>query len=373
MRYLDETPGKVVQAVWTDISPVNSQAREDSGFDTQKPEALLERVVVAASEEGSLVADFFSGSGTTLAVAERLGRRWIGCDLGKVGIQVSRARLVKQDAKPFLIENIGNYQREMIYLAGARIYEMQRIVLKLFGADPHPNHKDLGTRQVDDGTLELVHVGYPDRPTTARKVEELVHLAQELDGTGYKRLVVLAWDYDYNFDAEWEARLKAMRRKPAVEVQRRMIPPDVIDYLRKARSEDDFEKLADKVVFHEKPYLKLAAPGVEKGEKGKCQVTIAIDKYVVFDLPVSPKDQEKLRQAVKDNFAVLIDYWAVDWNYDGATFRSEWQALRGIGKRTQIVPTTVTNTLEAGRKHTIAVRVVDIFGNDAAATCQIAT
>ena len=138
-------------------------------------------------------------------------------DLGKVGIQVTRGRLVQQDAKPFLIENIGNYQREMIYLTGGRIGEMQRIILKLYDATPHPSHRDLGVRRLEpdadnlqpaSGNCELVYVGYPDRPTAAKKVEELARLAETLDGTGYGRLVVLAWDYDYSYDEAWDARTK---------------------------------------------------------------------------------------------------------------------------------------------------------------------
>ena len=370
-RYLDDIEGAVVHSIWTDIKPLNSQSLERTDFDTQKPEPLLDRIIRASSSPGDTVADFFCGSGTTLAVAERLGRRWIGCDLGKVGIQVTRARLVEQDAKPFLAENIGNYQREMIYLTGGRIWEMQRIILRLYGATVHPNHKDLGTRQAEDGATELVYVGYPDRPTTARKVEELARQSETLDGTGYKRLIVLAWDYDYNFDAEWEARQKASKRKLDVEVQRRMIPPDVYDYLKKAKDEEEIEKLADKIVFHAKPYLKLAKSKVAKAGKGECDVTIGIEKYVLFDLPVAEKERANLRAAIKDNFAVVIDYWAVDWDYDGATFRSEWQAIRGNGKRAKTVPTCTTHTLKAGKTYTIAVRVVDVFGNDAAGICQV--
>src|SRR5205085_1953555 len=116
-------------------------------------------------------------------------------------------------------------------LSGGRIGEMQRIILKLYGATPHPQHRDLGTRKADDGAVELVHVGYPDRPTTAKKVEELARTAEGLDGTGYRRLVVLGWDYEYNFDAELEARRQhAGKRWPAVDVQKRVIPPDVYDY-----------------------------------------------------------------------------------------------------------------------------------------------
>ena len=99
-RYLDEMKGKVVQSVWTDIHPVNSQANEDTKYSTQKPEELLQRIINASSIPGDTVADFFCGSGTTLAVAEKLGRRWVGSDLSKFAIQVTRKRLLGvQDSK----------------------------------------------------------------------------------------------------------------------------------------------------------------------------------------------------------------------------------------------------------------------------------
>jgi adenine-specific DNA-methyltransferase len=380
-RFLDEMEGVPLQTLWDDIQPNVSWSDDATGYDTQKPPLLLDRIISASTAAGALVADFFCGSGTTGAVAEKLGRRWIMSDLGKVGVQVTRARLVQQDSRPFLIENLGNYQREMIYLTGGRIGEMQRIILKLYGATPHPNYKDLGSRKADDGIVELVYVGYPDRPTTAKKVEELARSAETLDGNGYKRLIVLAWDYDYNYDEAWESRLAASKRPIKVDVQKRVIPPDVYDYLRKAKNEADIEKLADKIQFHEKPYLKLAKPQIGAksedpltgSEQGKREITIGIERYVLFDLPVPEKDREKLSELVKENFAVLIDYWAVDWNYDGTTFKSQWQAIRGNGKKAKIVPTTLTEKLETGRTYTIAVRVVDVFGNDAAGTVVVQT
>jgi len=145
--YLDEYKGQMVQNIWTDIPIVNPMARERLDFPTQKPEALLERIIKASSNEGDLVADFFCGSGTALAAAERLGRCWIGVDFSKVAIQVARNRLVNMDAKPFLVENIGNYQRHMIYLYGGRIYEMQRIVLKLYDATPRKDYPDISKKQ----------------------------------------------------------------------------------------------------------------------------------------------------------------------------------------------------------------------------------
>jgi len=386
-QYLDESPGVPLGSVWSDIKQTYSlhlikRAEEETGFFTQKPEALLERIIKASSNEGDLVADFFVGSGTTLAVAEKLNRRWIGCELGKVGIQVTRARLVDMQAKPFLIENIGNYQREMIYLTGGRIWEMQVLILKLYGATPRDKTSGLGIRKGEDGTEELVYVGYPDRPITAKKAEELAIQAQKLDGRGYKRLVILGWDYEYNYQEILESRLNALKDKLKVKIESRDIPPDIYDYLKKAKTEDDIESFADKVKFYERPYLRLDKPKIKacpsaSGEPDKVQIEIAIKRYVLMDIPVSrtsAKEQETynaLMKLAKDNFAVLIDYWAIDWDYDGFTFKSQWQAFRGNGKKTKTVPVVATETLEKKKKRTIAVRVVDIFGNDADAIIEV--
>jgi len=363
--------------VWLDISHMQQKDPQRVGFITQKPEALLERIIKASSNEGDLVADFFVGSGTTLAVAEKLGRRWIGCELGKVGIQVTRARLVEMGAKPFLIENIGNYQREMIYLTGGRIWEMQHLILKLYGATPRDKTSGLGVRKADDGVEELIYVGYPDRPVTARKAEEIAIQAQKLDGKGYRRLVILGWDYEYNYHQALEARLKTLKDKLKVQIESRDIPPDIYDYLKKATTEDDIEALSDKVKFYERPYLRLSEPEIKDVGNDEVQIKIGIKRYVLMDIPVShttKKGQEgynALMKLAKDNFAVLIDYWAIDWDYDGFTFKSQWQAFRGNGKRAKTVPITATEVLEKKRKRVIAVRVVDIFGNDATATIEV--
>ena len=335
-HYLDESPGEKIPDIWDDIN--SASGKEQVYYPTQKPEKLLERIIQTSSNEGDLVADFFCGSGTTMAVADRLDRRWIGCNLDKVGLQVSRNRLVEQQSKPFLLENIGNYQRHMIYLSGSKIGEMQRIILKLYGAQSRSDRPDLGVRTHDDGTNELVYVGYPDRPTTAKKVIELAKDAELLDGTGYKKLVILAWDYDYNFSTDLENQVKV--RKPKTDIQPLTIPPEIYNYLRKAKNEDELESLKDKLVFHEKPYLKVSQTVTDAGD-GQVMLSVNIDRYVLLDFPVPEKQQAELRKVIKDNFATLIDYWAVDWDYDGNLFKSQWQAIRGNGKRTQTVVTSV--------------------------------
>jgi adenine-specific DNA-methyltransferase len=370
--YLDEAPGIPLDDVWTDINFINSMSDERTDFPTQKPEALLERIIKASSNEGDLVADFFCGSGTTMAVAERLNRRWIGCNLDKVGIQVSRNRLVNQGAKSFLLENIGNYQRHMIYLSGSKINEMQRIILKLYGAEPRSDRPDLGILTNDDKDPELAYVGYPDRPITAKKVIELAQDAQVLDGTGYKSLVVLAWDYDYNFSTELESRKKALSDRLKVEIKTLTIPPEIYNYLKKAKNENELDSLRDKIVFHEKPYLRVSKPAVRDAGDGKVAISVSIDRYVLMDFPIADEKQKtELRKAIKDNFAVLIDYWAIDWDYDGKTFRSMWQAIRGNGKQTKTVITTAESLELPAGKRTVAVRLVDVFGNDASATVEV--
>jgi adenine-specific DNA-methyltransferase len=367
--YLDEREGRPLQDIWDDIPPIQAQASERVGFPTQKPEALLERIILSSSDSQSIIADFFSGSGTTAAVADRLRRRWIAADFSKVAIQVTRARLVEQQASPFVIENIGNYQRELIYKEGGNIASMQRIVMKLYGAEPHPAHTDLGVLQSGNKKV-LVYVGYPDRPLTAKKTAELVKIARTLDGEGYDKLVLLAWDYEYNYDEGIEARRKGF----GVQVEPRLIPPSIYDYLRKSKNEDDLvEKFAKKIQFGAKPYLKLAIPKVTDRGAGEHNVVVAIERYVLSEVPVEDeKDRVELQKLSAGNgFAALIDYWAVDWDYDGKTFRSRWQDFRSDEKNGGPITTRANTMLTESRRFDIAVRVVDVFGNDATATTSV--
>jgi DNA methylase len=159
-RYLDESEGVALQSVWADINPVNSQAREDTDYPTQKPEALLERIIKASTNEGDLVADFFVGSGTTAAVAEKLGRKWIATDLGKFGIHTTRKRLIqvqrelKATGKPFRafeVLNLGRYERQVYLNVSGRLtgkkkqqalahkeQEFRELILKAYRAEPLP-------------------------------------------------------------------------------------------------------------------------------------------------------------------------------------------------------------------------------------------
>jgi adenine-specific DNA-methyltransferase len=172
----------------------------------------------------------------------------------------------------------------------------------------------------------------------------------------------------------WDTKPRRAPNPRDIEFQTadsRDIPPDIYDYLKKAKTEEDIEALSDKVTFYERPYLKMNPPKVKEQGDGRVEINLSIKRYVLMDIPVSQtskKGQENytaLMKIAKDNFAVLIDYWAVDWDYDGFTFKSQWQAFRGNGKKAKTVPIMAKETLDKKKDRIIAVRVVDIFGNDA--------
>lgn len=357
---------KLIDNLWTDIEAYNYS----SDYPTEKHSELIERIITNFSNEGDLIADFFAGSGTTLLAAEKKGRQWIGCDFSKVAIQVTRNRLVHVDSRPFLIENIGNYQRQLIYLTGSRIYEIQPIILKLYGATPRKDYPDLGTRRTDQ-VDELVYVSYPDRPVTAKKVEELQALAERLDGRGYQQLVILGWDYEYSYDEILRERERLSKRTWHTKVVSKTIPPEVYEYLRKVKTTDEITTLNGKIQFYEKPYLKLLEPEIQRSLE-KYLVTVGIDRYVVFDYPIEKEEHEKgIQELLKDKPLSIIDYWAVDWDYDGITFKSMWQAMRKTGRNVTPIPKYTNKELEGGKLYAIAIRVVDIFGNDASNTVNV--
>ena len=211
----------------------------------------------------------------------------------------------------------------------------------------------------------MVYVSYPDRPVNAKKVEDLESLAERLDGTGYSTLIILGWDYEFNYDELLHRRERSSKRKWHTQIISKTIPPDVYDYLKKAKNMEDLESLTGKVVFYERPYLQLKKPEIKK-KHGAAEVIIAIDKYVIFDFPIQNEDEKKsFLEIMQKNPLALIDYWSIDWDYDGSTFKSEWQAMRRMGRKSSQIPVSTSKDLVLGKIYEVAIRIVDIFGNDA--------
>jgi len=203
--YLTDIKGQIVSDLWVDkeVNPLQGQSQEALAFDTQKPEVLLKRIILASSNPGDIVADFFCGSGTTLAVAEKLGRRWIGSDLSKYAIQVTRKRLLDvhnskdlldekkerygNPARPFELWNIGNY--ELAYWR-ENPQDYLSFMIKLYEAKPLNGfryiHATKGPR--------AVHIGPSSSPVSMDGIKNLII---ECINNNFEKADVLGWEWNY--------------------------------------------------------------------------------------------------------------------------------------------------------------------------------
>ncbi|GJQ22873.1 MAG: hypothetical protein HBSAPP01_06630 [Candidatus Brocadia sapporoensis] len=224
-RYLDEQLGNPLNTIWDDIT---GQIRNQSvNYDTQKPEALIERIIEASSNKDSIVADFFVGSGTTAAVAEKLGRRWIVCDIGKPAIMITRKRLIDQEAKPFLYQSIGDYQKEVFTSSRLfrRVGDLAHVVLNLYGAIPFPeeNNPNRNIGYIKESKT-LVMVDSPSKLTGFATLKKAQELRESFMG-GWKKVVVLGWNFVFDIAAQIQAlnddKLKSWLYRPISSINSR--------------------------------------------------------------------------------------------------------------------------------------------------------
>ncbi len=398
--------GRAVDDVWP-IRAIRGNAYERQGYPTQKPEALLERIIKASSNEGDLVADFFCGSGTLPAVAEKLGRKWIATDLGKFAIHTTRKRLLgvqrqlKKDGKPyraFEVLNLGKYERqhyvgvnENLREEEKRIQQEQKeaafleLILKAYKAEKADGFESFQGKKQG----RMVVVGPINVPVSRRFVEEIIlecrkHHISKVDILGFEFEMGLFPDY-----------LEEARRK-GVDVQPKYIPAEVFDKLAVERGQ---------VVFHDVAYIEV------KPHYRKNEVAVELTDFSVFysqdsiaDAEVSlkpgkskivaergqivkvKKDKKGIvsRETLTKNWTDWIDYWSVDYDFESKReiirvknpdtgeieeqwtgdyiFENEWQSFRTKQNR-KLELKSAYHELPPGR-HKLAVKVVDIFGND---------
>ena len=344
--YLDETPGDIVDSVWDDIPPVNPMGSERQNFPTQKPEKLLERILKASSNDRTLIADFFCGSGTALAVAEKLGRRWIGCDLGRWGIHVTRKRLLGiENCKPFEVLNLGKYERQ--YWQGASfagsgsapitetaLYEYLAFILKLYGARPVPGFTHLHGQK----NRAMVHIGAVDAPVTIGDVDAAVDECVKLR---QKELHVLGWEWEMGLN---DLMVNAAKAK-GVKLLSLQIPREVME--QQATDKGD-------VRFFELAYLKATIQTPQK-----LAARVKLDDFVIPNPELIP---DEVRSKVR-KWSDYIDYWAVDWDFQNDTFMQGWVTYRTRKDRSLALVSDPHTYPKAGKYRTL-VKVIDIFGND---------
>lgn len=353
--YLD----KYVQDVWQ-IPIVNPQAKERVEYATQKPESLIRRILAASCPPGGLVVDVFVGSGTTLCVAEKMGMRWIGSDLGKPAAMITRKRLIDQDANPFLYQAIGDYQVEQARSTlgrSFRVGDLAKVVLDLFGALPLPSEENVnGSLGRLPGTRTLVYADSPARLTTISTLKRAQGY-REVKMGGFDKVVVLGW----NFSAGIGQDINDLN-DPNLEVL--VIPPDLLDRLKKKGA----ERLASDVRFSSLQYLQAeVAARTTDGERESLAVNL--QNYVLLSPDAINLDQAnraKLQEVMNSEPLALIEYWAVDPDYDGEVFRSVWQDYRGNtendGDELRVVTTAVLDLPRVDGPRTVCVRAVDVFG-----------
>ena len=369
--YLDESKGSPLANLWVDIPMLKNNA-EVVDYDTQKPEALLERIIKMSTNIGGCIADFFSGSGTTASVAERLGRQWITTDLGKPSCMITRKRLIDQDAKPFLFQHVGDYQVEMARSTmgrSFRIGDLAEIVLGLYGALPLPMEENPNRNMGRvPHTKTLVLADSPNKLTGLATLKRAIEIRDNLMG-GWDKVVVLGWNFDPNIGHDIHALNQADRLEVLV------IPPDLLDRLKKKGS----KLKAEEVRFSSLQYLKIKP--VKRGKDGQKEtLAVEIENYVLLSpdaLNLDDANRQKLRKIINKDPLALIEYWSVDPDYDGEVFRSVWQDYRGNTEndddpyRVVSVARLTDLPVKAGLRR-VCVRAVDVFGFEAEAIVEVA-
>ena len=423
-NYLSEGKGIIVDNIWTDISPVNSQANEDTAYATQKPEALLERIINASSNEGDLVADFFCGSGTTAAVAEKLGRKWICTDLGKFAIHTSRKRLIGmqrqlkaegKEYRAFEILNLGKYERQHYIGLNPNLREAEQqkqleekeaafveLILKAYRAEKTEGFACFHGKKAG----RLVSVGPINLPVTRLFVEEIILECRKKHIT---RVDILGFEFEMGLfpNVLDEARAKG------IDIAPKYIPAEVFDKRAVERNQVVFHDVA---AIEVKPLVKKNSVAVEltdfsvfysQDSIANAEATLKdkASKIVVEKGQIVKVSKDKngivTREVLTKNWTDWIDYWSVDFDFESKReiirvrkelnpdtqarlpgieplqrnlemwdevwtgdfiFENDWQSFR-TKKDRSLELTSVFHECPPGKRK-IAVKVVDIFGND---------
>ncbi|MDE0159817.1 MAG: site-specific DNA-methyltransferase [Candidatus Dadabacteria bacterium] len=413
--YEDEYLGQMIQNVWTDIPIVNPMANERVDYPTQKPEALLERIIQASSNEGDLVADFFCGSGTTVAVAEKLGRKWVAADLGKFAIHTTRKRMIEvqrqlkedgKDYRAFEVLNLGKYERQHYIGVNPNLREEEQrkqiekkenafleLILRAYQAEKVENFAGFHGKKAG----RMVAVGPVNLPVTRLYVEEIILECRKKHIT---RVDILGFEFEMGlfpnvFD---EARAKG------IDIAPKYIPAEVFDKRAVEKNQ---------VVFHDVAYIEVKSHVYEDA------VAVELTDFSVFYSQDSIANAEEAlknrgsrvvvergqivkvsrdkdgiisREHLTQRWTDWVDYWSVDFDFESKreiiriqnaetgefeeqwtgdyVFENEWQSFR-TRKDRSLELTSAVHECPPG-KHKIAVKVVDIFGNDTMTIIEVA-
>ena len=404
--YLDELEGDIVDSVWDDVSPVNPMGGEKVDYPTQKPEALLERIIKASSNEGDLIADFFCGSGTTAAVAEKLGRKWITTDLGRFSIHTARKRLIGvqrelqtsgKDFRAFELLNLGKYERQFFMddLTNGKLQAKENLyvdlILEAYKAKRIDGHSTLHGSK----SGRFIHVGPLDVPVTQNR---LLDIFEECRQNLYTQVDVLGFEFEMGLTPQFMQELK----EKGVSITLKYIPKDVFD---KRAVEKGQAKFFDVAYLNTKETI--------KGKSITIELTDFVTHYTQDDIEEIQESMRKGSKVVIEDGQILklektelgiitktiltenwfdwIDYWAIDFDYlskpeilkvkneKGETeekwtgnyiFENEWQSFR-TKKNPTIEFTSIPYEYKKPGKYKAMIKVVDILGIDTSKIIEV--
>ncbi len=402
---VDDKTLKLSGDVW-DIGVINGMAVERLDYPTQKPEELIEKIIKASSNAGDLVADFFCGSGTTPAVAEKLGRKWIGSDLGKFGVHTTRKRMIGiqrelkkagNDFRAFEILNVGKYERESFLNTNddlrAEEKEKQavrkeqafvKLILSAYKAEAVESFSTIVGKKRD----RLVAIGPINLPVSQKFIQELV---EEMKSNNISKIDVLGFDYEMGliFD-DFVTQ--------GVDIAFKIIPREVFDKRAVERGQVNFYDVA---YIEAKPIIEgrgntkslsiqlsdfsvsynQDSGAIDEEMKGS-KTKIIVENGQVIKVTKDKETGEVTRELLTKKWSDWIDYWAVDYNFadrkeiikvlDGEQekevwtgdyiFDNEWQSFRTKKNRNLELISAPVELPKGDYK--VAVKVVDIFGND---------
>jgi len=400
-----KTGETIAPDVW-EINFINSQALERLNYPTQKPESLLERIIKASSNEGDLIADFFCGSGTTAAVAEKLGRKWITTDLGRFSVHTARKRLIGvqremqasgKDFRAFELLNLGKYERQFFMddlTNGKRKAKEDlyvELILEAYKAKRIEGHNTLHGSKAG----RFVHVGPLDVPVTQSR---LVDIFEECRSNLYTQVDVLGFEFEMGLTPQFIQELK----EKGVSITLKYIPKDVFD---KRAVEKGQVKFFDVAYLNTKEKIKGKSITIEltdfvthytQDDIEELQQSMRAGSKVVIEggqIIKVEKDKNGIitKTILTNNWHDWIDYWAIDFNYKdkqeiikvkndkGETeekwtgnylFENEWQSFR-TKKNPTLEFTSIAHEYKKPGKYKVMVKVVDILGIDTSKIIEI--
>ena len=386
--FLDEYKGQPIENLWTDIFVINPMAAERLGYPTQKPETLLKRIIESTTREGDIVADFFAGSGTTAATAEKLNRKWITSDIGRFAINTSRKRIISvqrnqkelgKDFRSFEVLSIGSY----IFNDSKQQNEFNETVLNAYKAEIIDNSVFTGKK-----SNHFVVVGPIDLPASRDFVDEMVQKCKEQKVV---ELDLLAFEFGMGVipDAIDDAL------KQGVKLNLKIIPREVFDKKAVADGAVKFSdvgyldakitikkleanvELTDFSIYYSQDSLELDGESLQKGKS-----KVVLENGIIKKIFKSKEGIVKIED-IATSWVDWIDYWAIDFNFedrqelkivkhdDGkieqvATgrniFDNQWQSFKTKSEKIELVSSKYEYPKPG--KYKIAVKVIDVFGND---------